>query len=80
LTRDGVRKIPPSSEMISEVVEYLQKIGFNPPSPIRGENWVIKWESWPNDKSYPTKYENVGVKVVRDSNGKAESVNLCGRP
>jgi len=76
LIKNGVRKIPPSSEMISEAVEYLQKIGFRP-NPIRGENWVLKGESWPTDEFHPTIYENVEIKVVRDGNGKAKSVNLC---
>lgn len=79
LTRDGVRKIPPSLEMISEAVAYLQKIGFHPSNPIRGENWVLKGRSWPGkepEKLFPTIYENIEVKVVRDGNGKAESVNL----
>ena len=82
LTKDGVRKIPPSLEMISEAVAYLQKIGFRPSNPIRGENWVLKGKSWPTDeseKSFPTIYENVEIKVVRDGNGKAKSVNLYGK-
>jgi len=69
--------VQPSKEMISEAVKYLQKIGFHP---IRGENWVLKGESWPTDESkksyHPTIYEDIEVKVVRDKEGKAEKVNL----
>jgi len=65
--------VPPSAEMISEVVKYLQKIGFHP---IRGENWILKGEKGFETSLHPTIYEDIEVKIVRDKEGKAEKVNL----
>lgn len=80
LAKDGVRRVPPNAEIINEAVVYLQKIGFNPFENIRGENWILKRKSLPKnepEKSFSTIYEDIEIKVVRDSQGKAEVVSLC---
>lgn len=64
---------PVFKEMVNDGIKVLEDIGFKPPEPIRGRDWIM-----PQQQSglFPTIFPDVDVSIGRYEDGSASSVSL----